>query len=74
MNQELNSRYKPIPCTSIPYWDSRCGEYFYTKEELESTFQIFQTKLTTHQYTPRQYILENLTTEKCAERFIELLK
>jgi hypothetical protein len=73
MNQELNSRCEPIPCTSIPYWDSRCGEYFHTKEELESTFQTFQTKLNANAYTPRQYILENLTTEKCAERFMELI-
>ena len=73
MNQEQNSHYQPIPCTSIPYWDRRCGEYFYTKDELEHTFQTFQAKLTTHSYTPRQYILENLTTERCAQRFIDML-
>ena len=72
MNQEQNSHYQQIPCTSIPYWDSRCGEYFYTKEELERTFQTFQAKLTTHSYSPRQYILENLTTGRCAQRFIEI--
>jgi hypothetical protein len=73
MNQEENSNYQPIPCTSIPYWDSRCGEYFHKKEELERTFETFQDKLQSRQYTPRQYILENLTPERCAQRFIDML-
>ena len=74
MNQELNSQYQPIPCTSIPYWDSRCGEYFHHLPELPAAFQKFQAKIAAGQYKPREYILDNLTTEKCAERFIELIQ
>ena len=74
MNQELNSHYQPIPCTSIPYWDNQCGEYFHHQEELERKFQILQMKLKAQQYSPRQYILDNLSTEKCAERFIKLIQ
>ena len=74
MNQELNSQYQPIPCTSIPYWDSRCGEYFHHLSELPGAFQTFQVKIAAGQYNPREYILDNLSTEKCAERFIELIK
>jgi len=73
MNQEINSKYQPIPCTSIPYWNEQCGEYFHHHEELERKFQIFQMKLEAQQYYPRQYILDNLSTEKCAERFMELI-
>lgn len=73
MSQEYGYNYNDIPCTAIPYWDHRCGESFYTKEELESTFQTFQNKLNANAYMPRQYILENLTTEKCAERFMDII-
>ena len=74
MNQELNSQYQPIPCTTIPYWDSRCGEYFHHISELPRAFQTFQSKIAAEQYSPREYILDNLSTEKCAERFIELIQ
>jgi hypothetical protein len=74
MNQESNSTYKEIPCTTIPYWDERCGEYFHHAVELETAFTTFQSKLTKQEYHPREYILENLSTEKCAERFMELIK
>ena len=58
--------------TTIPYWDSRCGEFFYEKEELDSTFNRFISKLKT--YKPREYILENLSVEKCGEKFLQLIK
>ena len=38
MNQEYSSKYEDINATSIPYWDDRCGEFFYEKEELDETF------------------------------------
>ena len=72
MKQEYRSRYDNIPCTTIPYWDKRCGEYFYEAGELESKMDIFLQKL--DEYKPREFILENLSVEKCGERFIELVK
>ena len=74
MNQEEGCNYNAIQCTTIPYWDSKCGEYFHHLSELPAAFQTFQDKLTNNQYNPRQYILDNLSTEKCAERFMELTK
>jgi len=74
MNQEHGSSYQSILCSSIPYWDSRCGEVFHQLSELPAAFQNFQTKLTANAYQPRQYILDTLSTEKCAERFMELIK
>ena len=58
--------------TTIPYWDERCGEFFHNFEELESTFDTFISKLET--YKPRDYILENLSVEKCSERFLQLIE
>ena len=71
MNQEYGSCYEAIPCTTVPYWDERCGEIFYRQEEFESRFTEFISKLDT--YKPREYILENLSVEKCAERFKNLI-
>ena len=74
MNQEHGSHYAAIPCSSIPYWAPTCGEVFHNLAELPLTFQTFQKKLQEEQYKPRDYILATLSTEICAERFIELLK
>jgi len=65
MNQEFGSRYKEIECTTIPYWDERCGEYFYKAYDFEIIYKDFINKL--DNYKPREYILENLTTNKCRE-------
>ena len=71
MYQEHDSNYPNIPCSSIAYWDERCGEFFYTAKEFETTYNKFITKLET--YRPREYIMENLSPQKCGERFIELV-
>ena len=72
MNQEEGINYPDIPATSIPYWDDRCGEYFYKKEEFEEKYKEFVSKLDT--YKPREYVLENLGLDKCAENFKKLIK
>jgi hypothetical protein len=72
MSQEYGYNYPDIPATVIPYWDERCGEFFYTAEEFETTYNKFITKLET--YNPRQYIMDTLSPQKCGKRFIELLQ
>jgi len=72
MKQELNSNYPEIPATSIPYWDDKCGEYFYNKEELEETYNKFLNDI--EKYKPREFILETLSTTKCENILIELIK
>ena len=71
MSQEYGSNYPNIPCSSIAYWDERCGIYFYKLEEFETSYNEFINKLKT--YNPRAYIMENLSPQKCGERFIELV-
>lgn len=71
MSQEYGSRYENIPATTIPYWDERCGEYFYQQNEFEETYNKFISKIET--YKPREYIIENLSPKKCAENFLELI-
>jgi hypothetical protein len=67
INQELGQNYPDIYGTSIPYWDNSCGEYFYDKHEFLQKFQLFISKL--HDYSPRQYIIDNLSMDKCDELF-----
>ncbi len=71
MDQEHGSRYDKIPASVIPYWDERCGEYFYDECDLEKTFNLFLNKLSS--YKPRQYVLENLTMDICEKKFMDLL-
>ena len=70
MNQEEGSNFPSIEATSIPYWDQRCGEFFYKKEEFETKYNEFINKLDI--YKPREYVLENLSVEKTAENFKNL--
>jgi len=71
MRQEYGSNYQDIPATVVPYWDERCGEIFYQGSEFPQLFQQFLEKLPT--YSPREYILENLSMDICEQRFIDLI-
>jgi hypothetical protein len=71
MNQEEGSNFPDIECTSIPYWDNRCGEFFHIEQEFEKTYNKFINNI--ENYNPREYILENLSPIKCSERFKELI-
>jgi hypothetical protein len=71
MSQEYGSSYKDIPATTIPYWDDRCGEVFYNVNELETTFKLFLSRL--DHYKPRDFIVENLSFEKCEDNLIEII-
>lgn len=71
MNQEEGVNYPDIKATSIPYWNERCGEFFHNKNEFETKYNEFISKLNT--YKPREFVLENLSVEKCAENFKNLL-
>jgi len=71
MNQEVGMNYPNYPATSIPYWDERCGEFFYDIEEIENKFELFLSKLET--FEPRNYILENLSMEVCEKRLMDFV-
>lgn len=72
MKQEYGSSYDDIPATTIPYWHERCGEYFYNPTEIQDKFDTFISKIDT--YKPREYIVENLSIEKCEQNLIKLIE
>lgn len=69
LNQEYGSNYPDIYATTVPYWDERCGELFYSADEMEEHFETFLQCLKKGQYNPRAYIMENLSIEKCEEKW-----
>ena len=60
------------PVTSVPYWDERCGMKFKDAEEFADRWGEFWERVKTGSFAPRDYILENLTLEKCARRYVEI--
>ena len=59
------------PATSVPYWDPMCGEKTSIKEEIKDKFHMFINNL--NNYTPRQFILDNLNLEKQAQELINIV-
>ncbi len=63
-----------IPATSVPYFDERCGRTFVDGPAFEGTLSLFLEALRSGAYSPRDFILENLTVEKCSQRFVDILR
>jgi hypothetical protein len=61
------------PVSSVPYWDDRCGIKFKAINEFPARLEAFLDQLNHQRFAPRDYILENLTLEKCAQRYVEIL-
>ena len=70
LNQEYGSNYPNLPATTIPYWDERCGESFTNSSELSNIFTVFINNL--ENYRPREFILENLSSKICSDKFINV--
>ena len=62
------------PASTIPYWDGRCGEEFLNKASFGPALDRFLEVSNGGGYRPRDFILENLSLEPCARRYLELLE
>jgi glycosyltransferase involved in cell wall biosynthesis len=58
------------PVSSVPYWDDRCGRTFASIQQFDDAWGRFWDEFQSGRYRPRSYILENLTLEKCAHRYV----
>jgi len=63
-----------IPATSVPYWDGRCGLTFRDAAQFPAALEAFEEKRRQGHFQPRAYILDHLTLEKCARRFVDILR
>lgn len=68
--QYYPERVRFSPVSSVPYWDDRCGLTFADAAAFDDTFERFWTDVCANRYRPRDYILENLTLEHCARRYL----
>lgn len=59
------------PVTSVPYWDDRCGLTFQGLRDFEEQLDRFLERLRIGDFAPRDYVLENLTLERCAAMYLE---
>jgi hypothetical protein len=62
------------PVSSVPYWDECCGVKFLDINEFPTKLEEFLDKLNSQEFTPRDYILENLTLETSAQSYIDIVK
>ncbi len=67
-------RVKFRPVSSVPYWDERCGMKFEDAHTFESRFDQFYEGVKRSIFCPRDYILDNLTLEKCASQYIDIVR
>jgi len=63
-----------IKATSVPYFDDRCGERFAGSEDLDEKLSIFMGKIDASAYSPRDFIMENLTLKRCAAQFLSFFE
>lgn len=64
-------RVQFAPVTSVPYWDGRCGSRFAGAEEFPDCLEAFLKRASGGEWAPRDYVLENLTLERCAQHYVE---
>lgn len=60
------------PVTSVPYWDERCGLRFEGIEGFPNAWSAFWEACLSGALQPRDYVIENLTLEICAQRYLDL--
>jgi len=63
-------RYGPV--SSVPYWDERCGMKFETADEFVDRFSDFWERVQAAGFAPRDYVVKNLTLEKCAWHYASI--
>jgi hypothetical protein len=63
-------QYQPV--SSVPYWDDRCGIKFAGAADFRDKLSVFLNS--TNDFSPRDYILENLTLEICAEKYLQIFR
>jgi hypothetical protein len=62
------------PVTSVPYWDERCGRRFSDIQEFQLLWNEFWELAEAKSFRPRDYVLENLTLEKCAPEYLSIVQ
>ncbi len=62
-----------IPATSVPFFDCRCGMTFKDLDSFNKNIAEFWEKVGQNEFHPREYVLENLTLERSAQRMLDII-
>ena len=62
------------PVTSVPYWDDRCGSKFIDAASFRAGFSSFWSRVIDGSFSPRHFILDNLTLETGARGYVDLVE
>jgi hypothetical protein len=66
-------RQAQTPASSVPYFDKRCGMKFKDITEFKTLIDEFFTSVNNGNFSPRAYVLDHLTIQKCAQRYCDIL-
>ena len=61
-----------VPATSVPFWDERCGEKFFTVDKMRETFDNFYARI--NNYNPKDYVHDNLSFKSSVNTLLDILK
>lgn len=62
------------PVTSVPYWDERCGMKFRDAGDFTESFSRFWSAVAQSVFSPRAYVVDNLTLKAGARHYVELVR
>jgi glycosyltransferase involved in cell wall biosynthesis len=62
-----------IPASSVPFFDDRCGRRFQGPNDFATALDDFQERLRSGTYSPRTFVLDQLTLEKCSAAYLDIL-
>jgi len=62
-----------VPASSTPYFDARCGMRFKNLDEFNEKLDIFWKKANSGEFSPRDYMVENLTLKKSAQIMLDII-
>ncbi|UKT64388.1 hypothetical protein [Pedobacter mucosus] len=67
-------KVKFAPTSSVPFWDKNCGVKFKDLTDFKSKLLLFLKQKEAGIFSPRSYILENLSLEKCALKYYNIVQ
>jgi hypothetical protein len=62
-----------ISTKSVPFFDDRCGTRFQSPAEFHGALALLLERAQSNRLDPRAFILENLTVERCSQKFVDYL-
>lgn len=62
-----------IPTSSVPFFDERCGARFDRPEAFPQALDEFLERLQAGVYLPREFVLDNLTLERCSANLVRIV-